>query len=319
MLKILSSSIALIVSGILLVALLRRWLPRDRKHAASDDLGPAIREDRWSHVCASLLKQACDAILGSGSRLRSFRRSVLFGTLLLIFVLSLAGLVTGHVMGLSDWPWNLFDREMAIFEKATTTPGSSHYLHDLAIQARTGAWKFAYVAAALPLIAGISGSIFWAALLTTRFFVFELESADSWAQKAGLMLGLCVVVLLLANAATFLVSALISLNPLLMLVLAKVGFSGVLLAAGGVAINAFTLYLSDPWLRGLLVAALFPCLSQLALTAPALAVDLTRSVVRKSQLAVVTSAREKLRGAFIPALMIVAAGYFVYWFLRRIL
>jgi hypothetical protein len=311
------STVVLLVSAICLVATQWRW-----RHAKTLplqlDLRASLREGRWSHVCSLLLIDACDAILGIDSRpLRSFWRALTFGTVLLIFVLSLTGLMTDQLMGFSDWPWNLFDQEMARFQRATANSESAQ-IHDLVTEARVGYWKFAYTALVLPLILLISGGTFWISLRSTRFFVRELETAQSWAQKAGLMLGLCVVTLFLANVAAFLVSALVSLNPLLMLVLVWIGLSDVFLVIGGVAINAFTLYLSDPWLRGLLVAAPIPSLIQLTLTVPALAAEMTQSIFRDSKSALTISVRKKLRGAFFTALMIISAGLFAYWFLGKI-
>lgn len=314
--KYLASGMFLVIAGLGLIALLWRWRRNAIAHVAPLELRIFLQQGRWSQFCSALLLDASVVVLGPQTR-RPFLRTFAIATLLLVLVLSLAGLKADQILGLSDWPWNLFDKEMAAFVRETTKPESSR-LHNLAAAARSGYWQYAYAALVVPTVLLTNGMVFWLSLRSTRFFATELDSSQSWAQKAGLMLGQSVVVFILENALAFIVGTLTSTIPLLIVFLALIGVSDIALFLSGLAVNIFTLYVADPWLKGLLISALFPALVQLTLTTTALFAELTKSVLRGSQLAIEKTIRERLRSAFLPALMVVTAAYFIYWFLGKI-
>jgi hypothetical protein len=160
---------------------------------------------------------------------------------------------------------------------------------------------------------------FWCAGAVSRYLLRDFASATTWAQKSGLLLGLSVFTLLLLNILTFLLGLVTTSISWVVLVLAGTGLNGWADLGLVVAANAFTFYFTDPWLKGLLLACLFPGLLPLVIVGPALIADICRTATRTSREKLLAAARSRFGSAFVPLLMTFMTLYVAYVILKRLL
>jgi hypothetical protein len=204
-------------------------------------------------------------------------------------------------------------------QRTSATQVSQIQAHSWASAARLGLWKYVYAGCAVAWVGCCGALAFWCAGAVSRYLLVDFERSATWAQKSGLLLGLSAFTLLLLNIVTFLIGLVTSSASWLAVLFAGSGLSWWAVVGLSIAANVFTYYLSDPWLKGLLLVCLFPCLLPLVLAGSTLAMDIWRLGISKSRERVLTAAQGRLGRAFIPLLMTLMALYGAYWILSRLL
>lgn len=309
--------ILFLLSTTLLALVLTQW---SRTVAPSEPLRRSSREGEWSQVCILLLRRASEDVLGQSLGFgRTLGRTTLVAACLLGTVWPVAGWLSGKPLGFSGAPWQLFDQTMALLQRISATQASQAQIHGWVSYARSGPWKYLYAGCATMWIACWSAAAFWCAAGVARYLLHELESAATWAQKAGLMLGLAAFTLMLLNVLTFLVGFVVAPASWLAVAFAGTGLSWWADIALAAAANALTFYLSDPWLKGLILVCLFPCLLPLVSAGIALALDIWRLGIRVSREKLLDAAQRRFGRAYVPLLMTATALYAAYWILSRLL
>lgn len=298
-----------------IVLLLMRWGSAAMPSPGVED---AMDSGKWAGACISMLLRVTEVVGRSGSFGRKAARTITIGVLLLGIVWPMVGWLSGKVMGFSGTPWQLFDQFMELMARTSASQPAQAQVHAWATAATRGAWGYVYAGCAIVVISFWSATAFWCAGAVSRYLLHDLQTSETLAQKSGLLLGLAAFSLLLWILLTFFIGLVISPAPWLAALLARAGLSwwadiGLIIAA-----NAFTFYFSDPWLKGLLLVCLFPCLFPLVFAGSALVADIWRIGATRSKERLLTTSREKLGRAFVPFLMALMALYCAYWILSRL-
>ena len=318
MVPVILTVITFVVSLVLLPALFIKW---SSMAATTEPEGAGSADStEWSGVCiASFLKLSDDVAGRKAGFWRTAGRTTLICMLLLGLFWPLVGWLSGKPMGFSDTPWHLFDQMMEMLQRSSASQPSQAQLHAIASAATQGFWKYVYATGAIVLIACWGAVTFWCEGAVSRYLLRDFESAATWAQKSGLLLGLSVFTLLLLNVLTFLIGFVTTSVSWIVLILANTGLNGWADLGLVIAANAFTFYFTDPWLKGLLLACLFPGLLPLVIVGPALATDICRTGARRSREKLLAAARSRFRSAFVPLMMTFMTLYVAYLILKRLL
>jgi hypothetical protein len=313
-----TASIGIFLTSLLvLVRVLIRWASSS---TPSDAIQNPVRSGEWSGVCVATLLRVSDDLLGQGAGFwRRVARATLFATLLLGIVWPVAGWLSQTTLGFTDAPWQLFDDAMALLQRVSASQPSQAQIHTWVSAARQGVWRYVYAVGATALIACWGAAAFACAGSLARYLLQEFQASATWAQKSGLFLGLATVTFVLLNVFTFVVGLVMSPAPWVALLLGHAGLGWLVILGLVIAANAFTFYVSDPWLKGVLFVCLFPCLLPLTSAGPALAWDIVRIGFRASREKLLETAQRRLGRAFVPLLMVLIALYVAYWTLSRLL
>jgi hypothetical protein len=310
--------IPFVVSLVLLPALFIKW--SSMVATTEPESARSADSTEWSGVCIASFLKLSDNVAGREAGFwQTAGRTTLICFLLLGLFWPLVGWLSGKPMGFSDPPWQLFDQMMELLQRSSASQPSQAQLHAWASAARQGLWKYAYATGAIVLTACWGAVMFWCAGAVSWYLLRDFESAATWAQKSGLLLGLSVFTLLLLNVLTFLIGLVTSPAPWIAVILAGAGLGWWANLGLVIAANAFTFYFCDPWLKGLLLACLFPCLLPLVIVGPALVVDICRLGTRTSREKLLAAARSRFRSAFVPLTMTFMTLYVAYLILKRLL
>lgn len=286
--------------GILLVALALLFFAVNSTlaQATKDALRTKLREARelkWNlEIAGALLEAALEAILVPHERKASWFRLPVIGLLLLTMSLGAIGWQTGTLLGLKEPPWEQYQQVAEEFGTFKNSPRIDPRAPDAKEQwearraieqrmkvARAPAFKYIYTVVVIIWIGLINHLMLFLSVLATLHFVRETKRSPSWTQRAGLMLLLMILSIVLGNIALFVVGLLH--NPVswaTMILGGHVSLGTLFLLIVGS--NLFSWFLSDPWLSALIVAPLLPALVLLLLVTPALLSDIRGWALRST-------------------------------------
>lgn len=282
--KWISASI-LLISMALFFVVLNATLARPTKEALMAKLRE-IRVFKWNiEIAGAFLEAALEAVLAVKTLTASRLRLVASSLLLLTMSLGAIGWRTDTLLGLTDAPWDHYEKVAAQFgavsENERIDPRAPNAreqfearraLAERAEKARAPAWKYVYTVVVIAWIAFVNHIMLFLSVLATVHFVREIRTSPSWTQRLGLIVLLSIVTIVLGNVALFVVGLLHNPAAWVTVILGKsFGLATVVLLVIGS--NLFAWFVSDPWLSALIVAPLLPAIALLLLVVPALLSD----------------------------------------------
>jgi hypothetical protein len=304
---------------------LGRWLPKEKRAGFARLLRSREREDKWTHVLLRGLLLGLSSVVGEKDGPKaSARRVLVTAFLVLAMVLSLTGVISKSVFGFSMTPWQAYDDGIALAEKLVQRPkdGTDEVdssIHRLVEEGKAPYWKYVYTATAGMLTVLVYVACFWGSSLVTRHAIYELDGARSWMMKISIVYLFASVFLL----AFFLSVILFSLTSFLvwaaMMSADILGDSFIYVVVAALAGALFQIYVSDPWLKAFVFAAMLPFVAFMALVIPSLATDLSEAVYTRIRRSAVSAACRQLGDATVPLFLMLAVVVFVGWSMTQLL